>query len=33
MDASSPGFIAVLMFGLFLFYGGWALFRPPRRRR
>jgi len=30
--AVSPLFIAVFMAAAFLLAGGWALFRPPRRR-
>jgi hypothetical protein len=32
LDPGSPAFIVILMFGVFLAYGGWTLFRPPRRR-
>jgi hypothetical protein len=30
---TSPAFIVIFMFGTFLVYGGWALFRRPRNRR
>jgi hypothetical protein len=32
-DPSSPALIVILMFGVFVMYGGWALFRLPRDRR
>ncbi len=32
MIAVSPLFIAVFMLAAFLLAGGWAVFRPPRRR-
>jgi hypothetical protein len=32
MIAVSPLFIALFMFAVFLLAGGWALFRPPKRR-
>jgi hypothetical protein len=33
MGDLNPGLFAVTMFALFLYYGGWALFRPPKNRR
>jgi len=32
IDPSSPALIVILMFGTFLAYGGWALFRKPKGR-
>ncbi len=30
-DSGSPAFLATFMFLAFLAYGGWVLFRRPRR--
>jgi hypothetical protein len=31
MSSDSPALIALFIFGVFLVYGSWALFRRPRR--
>jgi hypothetical protein len=31
LDPSSPAFIALFIFLTFLVYGGWALFRRPKK--
>jgi hypothetical protein len=31
-DSSSPLFLSVFCIVVFLAYGGWALFKPPRPR-